>query len=115
MSLIPIDPAALAEGAARLVEDPRGLEPSGLVVVRSGGAIAVYANRCPHAGRRLDYAPGKFMARGGELVCPAHGARFALADGACLGGPCRGEGLERVPVLADGGGPASSRRSGAGD
>ena len=27
------------------------------------------------------------------MVCAAHGAVFAMADGRCLQGPCRGEAL----------------------
>jgi nitrite reductase/ring-hydroxylating ferredoxin subunit len=35
---------------------------------------------------------------GRYLVCGAHGASFALEDGACAGGPCNGDGLERIAV-----------------
>jgi nitrite reductase/ring-hydroxylating ferredoxin subunit len=66
--------------------------------------LQAWRNSCPHQGRRLDYAPGRFLLDRGQLVCAAHGAVFRLADGACVGGPCRGEHLARVAVeeAADG-------------
>ncbi|MFT4180197.1 MAG: Rieske (2Fe-2S) protein [Thermomonas sp.] len=68
------------------------------------GAVRAWLNVCPHAGRRLDWAPGKFMRnKQGQLVCAAHGATFDLASGECVAGPCRGECLRAVPVhCADG-------------
>jgi nitrite reductase/ring-hydroxylating ferredoxin subunit len=71
-----------------------------LILVRTGGRVAAYHNECPHAGRRLDWAPGRFLIENGTLICAAHGAVFALESGACLGGPCRGSGLRSVPVEA---------------
>lgn len=63
------------------------------------GSVRAWLNVCPHAGRRLDFAPGKFLrSKAGELVCAVHGATFALADGHCLAGPCRGDRLRAVPV-----------------
>jgi nitrite reductase/ring-hydroxylating ferredoxin subunit len=57
-----------------------------------------WLNTCPHQGRRLDYAPGKFLIDKGRLVCAAHGAMFQLEDGLCVGGPCRGEHLTKVDL-----------------
>ncbi|MGN6521212.1 MAG: Rieske (2Fe-2S) protein [Dokdonella sp.] len=59
-----------------------------LIVLRRGERAYAYHNECPHAGRRLDYAPGRFLVSDGRLVCAAHGATFRVVDGACLGGPC---------------------------
>lgn len=69
----------------------------GLIVLRRGERVFAYHNECPHAGRQLDYAPGRFLVRDGRIVCAAHGAVFAVDTGACLGGPCR-NGLSGVPV-----------------
>jgi nitrite reductase/ring-hydroxylating ferredoxin subunit len=69
-----------------------------LVVTRKHGHVAAFHNECPHAGRRLDWAPGQFLIENNLLVCAAHGATFAVESGACTGGPCRGVGLRRVPV-----------------
>lgn len=57
-----------------------------------------WRNRCPHQGRRLDYAPGRFLLDRGQLVCAAHGAVFRLDDGLCVGGPCRGEHLAKIAL-----------------
>jgi nitrite reductase/ring-hydroxylating ferredoxin subunit len=69
-----------------------------LLLTRRGDAISAFHNVCPHAGQRLDWAPGKFLIRDGVLVCAAHGASFAALSGACLGGPCRGDGLRAVAL-----------------
>lgn len=61
-----------------------------------------WRNCCPHQGRRLDFAPGRFLLDQGRLVCAAHGATFRLDDGLCVGGPCRGEHLSAVSVEESG-------------
>ena len=71
-----------------------------LIVHRdAAGAVRAWLNVCPHAGRRLDWAPGQFLrSKDGLLVCAVHGASFALATGECVAGPCRGEHLREVAV-----------------
>ncbi|MEF9979269.1 MAG: Rieske (2Fe-2S) protein [Thermomonas sp.] len=67
------------------------------------GDVRAWLNICPHAGRRLDWAPGKFLrAKDGSLVCAAHGASFDLANGECIAGPCRGERLRDIAVHCTG-------------
>lgn len=75
-------------------------ESQSLVVLNSAGQLRAWLNICPHAGRRLDYAPGKFLRDGDRLICAAHGASFDLADGRCVAGPCRGQALTAVAVTA---------------
>ena len=63
------------------------------------GAVRAWFNVCPHAGRRLDWAPGQFLAsKQGLLVCAVHGASFETVGGICEAGPCRGEALRAVAV-----------------
>jgi len=69
-----------------------------LVLTRHGANVAAFHNECPHAGRRLDWAPGQFLIENGVLICAAHGAQFRIDSGQCAGGPCRGVGLRAVPV-----------------
>lgn len=69
-----------------------------LLVVRNASGFSVYLNQCPHQGRRLDYAPGQFLSRSGNIICAAHGATFSLESGECVQGPCRGESLQRLPA-----------------
>lgn len=74
-----------------------------LIVLRSGDRVDAFLNICPHAGRRLDWAPGRFLlSRERQLVCAAHGASFELPSGTCVTGPCRGDSLRRVDVVVDG-------------
>ena len=84
---------------ARVDSEAGGFE---LIVLRQGARAFAYHNECPHAGRNLDYAPGRFLVRDGRLICAAHGATFAVDSGACLGGPCR-SGLVAMPIeIVDG-------------
>jgi nitrite reductase/ring-hydroxylating ferredoxin subunit len=65
----------------------------------ANGTVRAWLNVCPHAGRRLDWAPGEFLRSAeGLLVCAVHGASFELATGECVAGPCRGEHLREVAV-----------------
>ena len=75
-----------------------------LILHRDGERVRAWLNVCPHAGRRLDWAPGRFLkSKAGELVCAVHGATFELRDGVCVAGPCRGDSLRAVAVeLRDG-------------
>jgi len=79
-------------------------EASSLILLRRGDAVHAYLNVCPHAGRRLDYAPGQFLLKDQTLICAVHGASFNQDDGLCTAGPCRGEHLTRVPVRVEGDG-----------
>jgi nitrite reductase/ring-hydroxylating ferredoxin subunit len=79
--------------------DPHG---DALVLARNGNEVRAWLNVCPHAGRRMDYAPNLFLVKGGHLTCAVHGATFALAqNGLCVQGPCRGESLASVPVRVE--------------
>lgn len=70
-----------------------------LILHRDGDAIRAWLNVCPHAGRRLDWAPGRFLkSKTGHLVCAVHGATFELQAGECVAGPCRGASLRAVAV-----------------
>lgn len=75
-----------------------------LILYRDGDTVRAWLNVCPHAGRRLDWAPGEFLrSRDGLLVCAVHGASFELGEGRCVDGPCRGESLRALPVtIVDG-------------
>lgn len=75
-------------------------ERQSLVLRRSGERLQAWMNICPHAGRRLDWSPGKFLVDKGRLVCAAHGAMFELEHGECIAGPCKGSSLVPVQVVA---------------
>lgn len=97
-----IGPDEVREGQLQAIECDFGEGPVGLLALRHGDRLQVWHNACPHAGRRLDYAPGRFLMHDGRLVCAAHGAQFDLADGRCVDGPGRGGALAALEVSPDG-------------
>lgn len=89
----------LPDGGLLEVEAEVDGSAESLILHRDGDTVRAWLNICPHAGRRLDWAPGKFLqSKDGLLVCAAHGASFELGEGACVAGPCRGDALRIVAV-----------------
>ncbi|HEX7371158.1 MAG TPA: Rieske 2Fe-2S domain-containing protein [Rhodanobacteraceae bacterium] len=79
--------------------DPPDPEGEPLLLARHGNSVQAWLNVCPHAGRRMDYAPGMFLVKDDKLTCAVHGATFALREaGLCVAGPCRGQSLVAVRV-----------------
>lgn len=97
MVLIAFD--SIEEGGFAEVEALLDGDAESLIVHRDGQSVRAWLNVCPHAGRRLDWAPGKFLkSREGHLLCAVHGASFELGRGHCIAGPCRGDSLRVVAV-----------------
>ena len=89
----------IADGGFAEVEATIDGDAASLVLYRLGDEVRAWLNVCPHAGRRLDWAPGQFLkSKDGHLVCAAHGASFELDRGDCVAGPCRGDALRAVQV-----------------
>lgn len=98
MATTEVELDAIPDGGACevwLVPDQPG---SSVVVLRRGQCVTAFRNICPHVGRFLNWAPGRFLFDHGRLVCAAHGAMFEVDSGHCIDGPCRGSGLVPVPV-----------------
>ncbi|BFI94908.1 MAG: Rieske (2Fe-2S) protein [Rhodanobacter sp.] len=89
---------AIPDGGAIAVEDVAAAGGESVIVARRGDAVRAWLNICPHAGRRLDYAPGLFLLKDELLICAVHGASFDRNDGVCVAGPCRGERLLGLAV-----------------
>jgi nitrite reductase/ring-hydroxylating ferredoxin subunit len=97
MPLITLD--SIEDGGFAEVEASLDGDAESLILHRSGASVRAWLNVCPHAGRRLDWAPGKFLkSKEGHLICAAHGASFELERGDCVAGPCRGDSLRAVAV-----------------
>jgi len=96
--------AQIADGATRGITLGEGEWPLRGFLVRIGDTVHAYLNRCPHAGRQLNFLPDRFLTPDGELIqCLSHGALFDKASGMCVAGPCVDESLTRLPVeVADG-------------
>ena len=72
--------------------------------VRFNGKVHAYLNRCAHRSLELDLNEGDFFDPFGDhLICATHGARYAPTSGACVGGPCLGAGLVKLPVIEENG------------
>ena len=96
-ALIRLD--AIAEAGFAEVEALLDGDAESLVLYRDGASVRAWLNICPHAGRRLDWAPGQFLkSKAGDLVCAAHGASFSPTDGECVAGPCKGDRLRSVAL-----------------
>ena len=96
--------AQIEDGGFLEVEATIDGDAESLILFRDADQVRAWLNVCPHAGRRLDWAPGKFLkSKEGHLVCAVHGATFELGHGECVAGPCRGALLRAVAItLRDG-------------
>lgn len=73
-------------------------------IVRYEGKAHAYLNRCAHRSLELDWNEGDFFDVSGRyLVCATHGAFYGPASGICLGGPCNGAALEKLPISEENG------------
>ena len=73
-------------------------------VVRYGGEVYGYLNRCAHVPIELDWNPGEFFEGSGlYLMCSTHGAIYQPDTGHCSGGPCRGGRLRVIKVIEESG------------
>ena len=85
-------------GAAGFVVDHGG-QPLSVLVVRRRRKVFGWINSCPHLWIPLDLEPGRFLSLTGEFIlCAVHGALFDVANGVCILGPCRGQGLKSYPL-----------------
>ncbi|MAF01045.1 Rieske (2Fe-2S) protein [Herbaspirillum huttiense] len=93
--------AALQEGGLgkRFPVQVHGDETTGFVV-RYGGVVYGYLNRCAHVPIELDWAEGEFFESSGlYLMCATHGAVYAPDTGKCAGGPCTGAHLRKIMAV----------------
>jgi nitrite reductase/ring-hydroxylating ferredoxin subunit len=73
-------------------------------VVRYGGKLHAYLNRCAHVPIELDWAEGEFFESSGlYLMCSTHGAIYVPESGFCAGGPCKGGRLRPITVCEEDG------------
>jgi nitrite reductase/ring-hydroxylating ferredoxin subunit len=68
-------------------------------VVRYGGVVRAYLNRCAHVPVELDWAEGEFFDISKlYLICSTHGAMYLPESGHCVAGPCKGARLHALRV-----------------
>ncbi|HUJ28789.1 MAG TPA: Rieske (2Fe-2S) protein [Myxococcales bacterium] len=85
----------LPQGSVRF---PLDALREGFAVRAADGSVHAYVNVCPHRLQPVDLGDGRLFNLRGQLECSAHWARFDPASGACLGGPCDGNGLTRLAI-----------------
>ncbi|MDA7946353.1 MAG: Rieske 2Fe-2S domain-containing protein, partial [Hyphomicrobiaceae bacterium] len=91
-------------GGAKGIDSGIGGVSEDLILLRRGGDIFAYVNRCPHQGTPLETFPDKFLDQTGDLlICSTHGARFRVHDGFCIKGPCEGASLAPVAIRIENG------------
>ena len=74
------------------------------ILLEADGAVRAWENLCPHVPIRLDRPGDEVLLEAGSIVCQQHGARFDTASGRCTTGPCAGDALRPLPVVATRGG-----------
>jgi nitrite reductase/ring-hydroxylating ferredoxin subunit len=90
---------AIADPGSRGFAVGEGDWPLQGFLVRRGGRVYAYENRCPHAGHPLNWVAHRFLDREGRrILCASHGAVFEPDSGLCVGGPCPGARLKSLPV-----------------
>lgn len=94
-----------------LGRDSQGRPIRALLLLGPCRQLHAYLDRCRHMPIPLDTS-GRHLSDDGEhLVCRTHGARYRIADGYCVAGPCQGlslwplatevvEGEVRLPASA---------------
>ncbi len=91
--------AELADPGARGFSYRSGEQIFRGFIVRHGGAVRGWIDRCPHLGLPLTLGDDRYLTRQGDLIlCCSHGALFRPDTGACLSGPCAGQALKPWPV-----------------
>jgi len=73
-----------------------------LFLVIDGDDVHGYFNICPHQGTPLDLKPDIFLDIERKYIqCTTHSAKFQKHDGLCIGGPCAGQKLMKLPITVD--------------
>ena len=89
----------LADPGTRNVVLGEGEDELDIIIVQTNGTRHAYVNCCPHQFIPLETFPNHFLTEDKRFfLCSGHGARFALATGACISGPCLGKGLDRLQI-----------------
>ena len=92
----------IADPGARAFSIGEGAWPLRGFLVRRNRDVFAYVNRCPHAGHPLNMRPDEFLSADRAMIlCNSHGALFNIFDGACIAGPCVGQGLQPLPVRVE--------------
>lgn len=98
---------AVADGQVLMVEvdaapGPDLVKPFHVLVLRSGGVVSAFANRCAHFGVPLAARQSQLIFHPhASITCNVHYARYRWSDGVCDRGDCEGERLLPIAVEVD--------------
>lgn len=89
----------LPQGAAKGF-DPLRQGRDSVFVVRQGEGLHAYRDLCPHYGdTTLPWRKNGYLDSAGQhIICASHNARFEIATGFCISGPCKGQSLTVIHV-----------------
>ncbi|MEP0201758.1 MAG: Rieske (2Fe-2S) protein [Halioglobus sp.] len=95
----------LPERRARGFDPFNSGQPS-VFIIKKNSLLYAYRDLCPHYGDTpLPWKKDEYLDKAGDvIVCAGHGARFDIASGDCISGPCLGQSLTpvRLQVSKDG-------------
>lgn len=92
----------ISEPGSKGFEVGSGRKSRKVFIVKKDNQVFAYNNQCPHAGINLEWQEDEFLDNDKALIqCSVHGALFHIDSGDCAGGPCNGEGLEKVELSID--------------
>lgn len=104
----PVDLCASSEledgGRAFVFDVEEHGRPARAFVLRHGGAVVAYLNRCAHVPAEMDWQEGQFLdADRRFILCSIHGASYEPHTGRCVGGPCGRGRLTALSVTEEAG------------
>lgn len=92
----------ITERSAKAVEVKKNGEEFSAILVRENGKYFAYKNLCQHLPIPLDLNGGDLLTKDRRfLKCSMHGARYELATGICVSGPCEGASLIQLELTED--------------
>jgi nitrite reductase/ring-hydroxylating ferredoxin subunit len=106
----------LADPGTRNVVLGEGEDELDIIIVQTNGTRHAYVNCCPHQFIPLETFPNHFFTEDKKFfLCSGHGARFELATGVCVSGPCLGMALDRLQIKEQEGGIYLNEAAGPAD
>lgn len=92
----------IEEPGSKGFEIGSGRKAQNIFIIKKDGEVYGYKNKCPHAGINLEWQPDDFLDNEKALIqCSVHGALFHIDTGDCAGGPCNGQGLEKIDLAVN--------------
>ena len=90
-------------GTVKFTFEREGRKVHGFVA-RFKGKLVAYENVCRHIPVTIDYDDNQFFTpEGTHFICQTHGAVYEPLTGKCVRGPCPGEKLFPLRIVADDG------------